>query len=397
MKKFLKMLPVLPFIFNSWSYLFADNQDVWELKKFYVTAYYSPLPDQQFYLRWNFADEVKLNWEGKNWASWKAVHPWMLAAPKSYAFWTKIFLEWVWIWTVEDRWWAIVWSWSRGYDADRIDVWMGYGDEWLKRALTWWKRAVYGRVIAKSQEESLPSIAIENFKIWAIDYESLKNAALVWKNSSVTTPKTVSISNIVPQTITKTSQKDIIIQAQKILTELWYFSWDINWVFSTNMTVAILSFQIDNNVVKDVKSKWAWNYWPATKKALSDRYLSFLNEEKIRLAKEKARLQEVAMIESKVTTITNSMWLPKENEVWSHVRKLQKTLKVLGYFKEKDTAIYWLKTKESILKYQISKWLVTASTDQWAGKIWEKTLSKLREDLKNLALTNHDIIKSLES
>ncbi|EKE28649.1 MAG: hypothetical protein ACD_3C00036G0005 [uncultured bacterium (gcode 4)] len=396
MKKTIKILLIISLVLNSLNLTFADNQDNWEFKKFYVTAYYSPLPDQQFYLRWNFADEVKLNWEGKHWASWKAVHPGMLAAPKSYSFGTKIFLEGVWIWTVEDRWWAIVWSWSRGYDADRIDVWMWYGDEWLKRALTWWKRAVYWRVISKNEEDTLPSIAIENFKIWTIDYDSLKNASLVWKNT-VTTTKTVSIVNIVPQTIAKTSQKDTISHAQKILKELWYFNWAADWIFSTDLIVAILSFQIDNGVIKDTRSKWAWTYWPATKKALWEKYLSYLNEEKMRIAKEQVRLQEIAMIESKVTTITKSMWIPKENEVWSHVRKLQKTLKILGYFQDKDTAIYWLKTKESILKYQISKWLVSAPTDAWAGKIGEKTLSKLREDLKKLALSNKEIIKSLES
>jgi hypothetical protein len=115
------------------------------------------------------------------------------------------------------------------------------------------------------------------------------------------------------------------------------------------------------------------------------------------LAKESLRLKEIATIESKVTSITRSMWLPKENEVWNHVRKLQKTLKLLWYFQDKDTAIYWAKTKEWILKYQISKGLIMNPNDLWAWMIWEKTLAKIREDLKNLALTDKTIIKSLES
>lgn len=396
MKKILSTLLLLSLIFCNQS--FADDKNQSEeiiLKKFIVTAYYSPQPNQNFYLRGNYEDEVILNWEGKRWASGKSVYPWMLAAPKTYKFWTKIYLDWVWIWTVDDRWWAIVGSGSRGYDWDRIDIWMWYWDEWLKRALTWWKRTVYWRIVSTNDEELLPSIAIENFKIWKIDFQSLKNAQLVWKNNI--TSNQISNKYVVPSQIGEKSTIESIKYFQTILNNLWYYSWTIDWIYSSKIDYAILNFQVSNKIVLNSKDRWAWNYWPKTKEALNNKYLSFLNEEKIKIAKEKQIKDELALIDSQVNTVIKSFGMPKENEVWDHVRKLQKTLKYLGYFEWKDTAIFSIITKESILKYQIEKWLVTNSSDLWAWMIWEKTLKKIQEDLKKLAINNRSIIKQIIS
>lgn len=396
MKLIIVKILLLILVINNISLSFADNNEgEIVLKKFIVTAYYSPLPNQNFYLRWNYTDEVILNWEGKRWASGKAVYPGMLAAPKTYKFWTKVYLDWVGIWTVDDRWWAIVGSWSRWYDWDRIDIWMWYWDEWLKRALTWGKRTIYWRVISTSNEEILPSIALENFIIWKIDIKSLKNAQLVWKNSTQNT-QTVN-KYVVPLQISEKSNIEVIKTFQTILNKLWYYSWDTNWIYSSKIDEAILNFQIENKVIANSKDKWAWYYWPKTKETLNNKYLSFLNEEKVKIAKEKQINDELALIDSQISSVITSLWIPKENEVWNHVRKLQKTLKYLGYFDWKDTAIFWKITKESILKYQIDSWLVNNSDDRWAWMIWEKTLNKIQSDLKNLVMNDKTILKELLS
>jgi len=130
---------------------FASTSDTY----FVVTAYYSPLPDQQYYLKGNYADEIRLNGKGIAWASGKWVFSWMLAAPQNYAFGTKIYLEWLWVWSVEDRWGAIVNAWNRWYSNDRIDVWMWYWDEGLRRALYWGKRTVKGTFMSNNTELDL--------------------------------------------------------------------------------------------------------------------------------------------------------------------------------------------------------------------------------------------------
>lgn len=394
MKKLLNLIILIPFIANSFSLLFADKEnDTLQIKKFIVTAYYSPLPNQQFYLRGNYEDEVILNWEWKRWASWKEVYPWMLAAPKTYNFWTKIYLDWVWIGTVDDRGWAIVWSWSRWYDGDRIDIWMWYWDSWLKRALTWWKRTVYWRILANNKEEILPSITIENFQIWKINLENLKNN-VVGKN--ISKPKNSEVELVVPSQISKYSWSENIKYFQTIMKNLGYYNWEIDWVFSSDIYQVVLNFQLDNKVINSSQDRWASNYWPKTRQTLNNKYISYLTQEKEKQALEKKKSDELALLDSKIESVINSFWIPKENEIGNHVRQLQKTLKILGYFEWKDTAIFWEKTKESILKFQIDKWLIMTSSDLWAWMIWNKTLWKIQEDLKNAVSKDNSIIEMLE-
>ena len=61
--------------------------------KFVVTAYYSPLPNQNYYLKGSYEADLALNGNGTNGASGKEVYIGMLAAPKKYPFGTKIHLE----------------------------------------------------------------------------------------------------------------------------------------------------------------------------------------------------------------------------------------------------------------------------------------------------------------
>lgn len=67
---------------------YADEQ-----KYFIVTAYYSPIPGQDFYLRGDYNSEIALNGNGISGASGKPVFAGMLAAPKTYSFGTRIDLE----------------------------------------------------------------------------------------------------------------------------------------------------------------------------------------------------------------------------------------------------------------------------------------------------------------
>ncbi len=62
-------------------------------REFIVTAYYSPLPNQNFYLKGNYEAEKILNGNGTNGASGKPVFVGMIAAPKTYAFGTHIDFE----------------------------------------------------------------------------------------------------------------------------------------------------------------------------------------------------------------------------------------------------------------------------------------------------------------
>ena len=106
---------------------------------FVLSAYYSPKPWQSFYTTGSYAWDLKLNWQGHTTASWKSVQYGMIAADSKYSFWTKIHLEWLWDFTVEDRWWAIKWN--------RIDIYMWEWEEALRKALQFGKKTVKWNII----------------------------------------------------------------------------------------------------------------------------------------------------------------------------------------------------------------------------------------------------------
>lgn len=69
---------------------------------------------------------------------------------------------------MHDRGGAIVPAGERGYNYDRIDVWMGYGDEGLKRALWWGKRTISGYIV---DQNSTVNIHIDSLSApnWATE------------------------------------------------------------------------------------------------------------------------------------------------------------------------------------------------------------------------------------
>lgn len=111
-----------------------------------ATAYYSPLPDQETYVMGDFESEKILQGEGTHGASGRAVFDGMIAASPNYTFGTQIVIDGRGIGQVEDRGWAIVQAGERGYEYDRIDIWMGYGDEGRIAALTRGKRTIHTQV-----------------------------------------------------------------------------------------------------------------------------------------------------------------------------------------------------------------------------------------------------------
>ena len=96
-------------------------------KKFIISAYYSPLPDQKHYYTGAYKSEIRLNGRGTNGASGRQVYPGMVAAPKSYAFGTKMNIPGVGIVAVQDRGGAIRSADGKRRKYDRLDIWMGKG------------------------------------------------------------------------------------------------------------------------------------------------------------------------------------------------------------------------------------------------------------------------------
>ena len=130
--------------------VWADPVAVGERQQFVVSAYYSPLPGQKVYVMGSYEADVRLNGQGLRGADFTKVYPGMLAAPPSYPFGTKISIPGVGVGTVHDRGGAI----QEGGSGDRIDVWMGWGDDGRVRAMQWGMKSVTGTIMANGTPDA---------------------------------------------------------------------------------------------------------------------------------------------------------------------------------------------------------------------------------------------------
>lgn len=112
-----------------------------------ATGYYTPLPGQSFYLTGSYESEVILNGNGMYGADGTPVYAGMVAAPTTYALGTKLQLQGVGVAMIHDRGNAIVAAGVNGNENDRLDVWLGYGDAGLSRAIAFGKRYIRARVL----------------------------------------------------------------------------------------------------------------------------------------------------------------------------------------------------------------------------------------------------------
>ncbi len=227
-----------PNIFNeiSQKYLKMDKPSS-NVRYFFLTAYYSPLPWQKRYTTWSYYWDIRLNWWWKKTASWKKVFEWILAWPRNYNYWTKIEFEWLGVWVVEDRGWAIVNKWERWHEYDRIDVWMWYWDEWLERALKWWKRKVKWKVVPETRALTMQ-----------------------FGNSVVNKYKNLTVNAENPK-------KDNVIKLQELLTKVKIYSWTIDWKFNS-VKNELIKYQIDKKIISSRNSDNAWYFWNKTYVAL---------------------------------------------------------------------------------------------------------------------------------
>ncbi len=374
MKKIISYLILVFFFLNSTLTTFADDEDISDIPVnleqtyFVVTAYYSPLPNQQHYLKWNYEDEIILNWEWIKWASWKKVYPWMLAGPKNYSFWTKIYLEWVWVWSIDDRWWAIVQAWVRGYEYDRIDMWMWYWEEWLKRALAWWKRVVPGYVINDNSTQT--SIDLAKFPS--------PDSAVAWLTAKA---KTVYSNDVFNSNQTPESSSENILKLQKAMFELWLLKSDkITWKYD-DLKEALISYQLDKWIITSKTSDDAWYFGPKTRKKMWDEYESLWEQRKIETQLANIRTQA----ENTIWLVMKKVWTPKLWDNSKNTKYLQQLLIALKVSPNlKASWSFWDKTEIALKRYQLSRKIISDFDEDGAWIYWPKTQEQLKNDLINI-------------
>lgn len=307
-------------------------QEIREKKTFIATAYYSPLPNQEKYYRGNYEADVKLNGEGKRASDGTPAFVGMIAAPKNYAFGTKIALDGLGVVSVHDRGGAIL----AGENVDRIDIWMGYGDEGLERTLAWGRREITGTIVAR---DTVVTLDLQNI---------VKNA-----------PQATQIA----------------------LSRFKALGYDT----TKNFKEVVTDFQMDYAIVPSRTDAAAGSYGPKTTAKLAEVYNNFLKTgeitEKSVVTENKPLENTVAYTEEKkssseVENLAQNMRTGFFGKYDEKVKNLQNFLIKNGYDTAGETGIMNLETLHALRKYQHARGIAQS------GRVDLVTQLQIEKDLK---------------
>ncbi len=212
---------------------------------FRITAYYSPKADQRYFFQGDHTAETRLNGNGTHGASGAPVFNGMIAAPKTYAFGTQVVFPWFGIGQVEDRGGAIVQKGERGEEYDRLDIWLGEGEEGLKRAISFGVDYMEGYVCPEGTSKKVGW----DLKAFPIDQNFFFNSLWIihlWEG-----------------------RKDPWVwMLQRLLQHLEYYTEDeLTSTYDEPTKQAVCSFQQDA-LGLDASSVWCGYFGPQTRGAL---------------------------------------------------------------------------------------------------------------------------------
>lgn len=313
------------------------------VRDFVVTAYYSPLPGQCCYVMGSEQADKDMNGNGVQGADGTPVYPGMVAAPASYPFGTQIVLEGIGTVAVHDRGGAIN---VLDGDVHRIDLWVGFGEEGLARALAFGKRTIHGTILKDGGKDS------------QIDLEKLP--------ADLTTLAPYDTRH---QTIIGLQAKNGQIglgikRLQEKLQILGYFADEPTGKFGLKTAAALAAFN------HDLK----------------------LNEPSDTLSDASAATIEALLWRS--NTQLSFATIDRDSAA-ADIFAAKRVLRLLGFFRGRTTGDYDDALFAAILKFQQSASLVTDESSPGAGRIGPKTLPLVarawhialaRQDAKDILL-----------
>ncbi len=329
----------------------ADNVDSSTERTFIITAYYSPLKWQQNYYRWSYDADVRLNGNGTNGASGTPVFTGMIAAPKTYAFGTQIFFEWLGLGTVQDRGGAIVEAYVRWQSYDRIDLWMGYGDAALKRTIAWGRRTVHGTIVTASTATPINLAGIDDGSVNLKQYPPVWSLSVGWLSADV-----ISEFADLGYNYTGTDTKSMIIE-----------------------------FQLDQQIITSKYDDAAGTYGPRTQAALASLHAIYQTRRNIELqAIENAKKKllddhdswQGEYTQAKITVANFGQ--PRIRQSGEGIHSLQDFLLKQKHYVGTPDGEMSPRTLLALRKYQATKKLKTT------GKIDEATQTAMIDDIVNL-------------
>jgi peptidoglycan hydrolase-like protein with peptidoglycan-binding domain/3D (Asp-Asp-Asp) domain-containing protein len=322
-------------------------------RTFVISAYYSPITGQAKYVTGSYAGDIRLNGGGVHGADGTNVYAGMIAAPKNYPFGTKIDIPGIGMTAVHDRGGAIVNIGQRGYSYDRLDVWMGYGDAGLTRALKWGKRTVTTTVYG------IDSSVTENASFEGYSATE-KNGTTANNTSSSVTAETKKDVNFVSNLAYGTVSEDVA-KVQTILKNLNYYDGEINSKFDAKTLAAVKKFQLDYDIIYTENDYGAGYIGPKTIKVLAS---------KMNVTVANAAEETILPASAFVRDL-------KPGDSGDDVRELQEELKKLNLFGVETTGNYGETTEHAVFKFQQIQRLAGDKNSTGAGIFGTKTRTSL--------------------
>lgn len=299
----------------------AASDDYFE-QNFVISAYYSPVPGQARYATGTYTGDIRLNGNGVHTADGTSVASMgggFVAAPPNFPFGTKMEIDGLGVFLVKDRGGAI--------KGNRLDVWMGYGDEGLMEALRWGKRTVSVKVYADGSDIKVQNIIKSTF-----------GELPSYQKVEVADPMEFS------RELELDDEGEDVARLQQFLKDELFFFGEVNGRFDQDTKSALEAFQKDTGLIDmpnfDEKGKFG----------------------DLTIAK-----LDVAILTSREEDLNG---LPTRNlgrgSTGEQVRKLQEILVKLGYL-NRVSGVYDTKTAEAVLEFQLEHEVLKSDSDTGAG------------------------------
>lgn len=349
-------------------------------KTFIISAYYSPLPCQQKYVTGSYEGDIRLNGDGVKSADGYHVYPGMIAAPKPYPFGTKMYIPDVGIVSVHDRGGAIVSAGIKGHEYDRLDIWMGYGDKGLRRALNWGKKTldvtVYGvndeileqiSLYGYSSDESIPD------QCSYPDQNIISNSAAKEDYGLKSSLDYLTERDKFEIDLKLGVRGNEVVALQRELQKLNLFKEAITGYYGELTEHAVYKFQQTQFLAGDEASVGAGIFGPKTRDRLNE-IIANRKYNKVLIAQATTEYKKF-LAESQPARIALNSELDF-GYVGPEVKVLQNFLKEHGYFKGAITTDYFgTVTKEALIEFQLANNIIENPQDTGAGRVGQKTLN----------------------
>ncbi len=316
-------------------------------RTFTITGYYSPLPNQNQYLTGSYKAEIRLNGSGIAGADGTPVYPGMIAAPRSFDFGTKIKIPGLGVGMVNDRGGAIVQKGERDLARhDRLDIWMGYGDEGLRRALSFGVQhidcVIYPQdaPIQVGMNFTVPPMLNE-----IVDFPDRKNFS---------------------QNMSLGARGNGVKDLQRALRDVGFYERVIHGTFDEHVEDAVFAFQKKNFIVRDKEEAGAGVFGPRTRAELSTQLFDTEIQKRVQEAWEEFQFED-------------DLQRGKKN---ASVLKLQQMLVQQEFMTVTPTGYFGPKTEAALTSFQMAHGIIARTNAQGAGKMGPSTREVLNEILE---------------